>query len=180
MGIKEYYGLVPAHFSVNVSLLQQYLQSPDASLGDLVGQIAAPYGPSAAPALLEAWEWTVSAMEAFPWNASWALRRIFEHPNGEWQDVPRASWFTPSWQANRRGFYMVTDRADQHPWLKEDVGLRAVRASGLFERAADRLETAARLAVKNTIDVQYQLREVRLAAQVSQRFGEQMLANRAA
>ena len=118
------------------------------------------------------------AMEAFPWNASWLLRRIFEHPDGEWQDVPRASWFTPSWQANRRGFYMVTDRTDQHPWLKEDVGLRAVRAGKLFDQAAALLEKAAGFEL-NGADVNLQLREVSRAAQVAKRFGAQLLAHRA-
>ena len=62
------------------------------------------YDPQAARLLLDARERIAQAMESFPWNASWAAQRIFEHSQGEWQDVPRASWVTPSWQANRRGF----------------------------------------------------------------------------
>jgi hypothetical protein len=178
VGVKEYYGLVPAHFSVNTAIFKAYLHSPESSLEEQIEKIGAGYGPQACEDLIEAWEETAQAMELFPWNASWLLRRIFEHPDGEWNDVPRASWFTPSWQANRRGFYMITDRTDQHPWLLEDVGLRAVSAAKLFERAAEGLAIAAQVTLKAD-DVLLQLREVRLAAQVAKRFGEQLLAHRA-
>ena len=179
VGIKEYYGLVPAHFSVNVALLRAYLASPDTPLDDLLGPLAGGPGPQAA-ALLQAWEWTAQAMESFPWNASWALRRMFEHPDQEWPAVPGASWLTPSWQANRRGFYMVTDLEHQHPWLKEDVALRALHSARLFEKAAASLDASSRF--DQTVlpgDLALQLREVRTAGQAAHTFGTRLLARRA-
>jgi hypothetical protein len=180
VGIKEYYGMVPAHFSVNVAMLKQYLRNPDWPVEELLSEIAADYGDQASAPLLQAWEWIATAMETFPWNASWALRRIFEKPlSEEWQEVPGASWMTPAWQANRRGFYMVTDLADQHPWLKEDVGLRAVKAAELFEEAAKHLAEAEKVTTRPE-DVRQQRLDVALAAQSARHFGEQLLSHRAA
>lgn len=177
VGVKEYYGFVPAHFSANAGMFRAYLRNPDSSLNDLIASVAQRYAPQAKELLEQAWEETAQAMELFPWNASWLLRRIFEHPDGEWKDVPRASWFTPSWQANRRGFYMITDRTDQHPWLLEDVGLRAGSSAALFEKACGLLEKAYALDEKES-DIGMQLADVRKAAFVAKRFGAQMLANR--
>ena len=179
-GVKEYYGLVPAHFSVNAAIFKAYLHAPETSLDDVLNAAAAPYGDKARSALLAAWETTAQAMELFPWNASWRLRRIFASSLDEaWPDVPRASWATPAWQANRRGFYMVTDDARQHPWLLEDVGLRAHLAAHQFQRAAQLLADAQAAASSNQIDIGYQQREVERAARVAAHLGAEWLAHRA-
>jgi hypothetical protein len=179
VGIKEYYGIVPDHISVNVAMLRKYLGSPARALNEHLDEIAAGYGRQASPALLEAWELTAAAMETFPWNASWALRRLFEKPlTEEYPSIPRASWLTPSWQANRRGFYMVTDLENQHPWLKEDAGLRALSAAKLFDEAARLLAGAEKGAAK-AADIHHQYEDVALAAQGARHFGQQMLDHRA-
>ena len=135
--MKEYYGLVPAHFSVNLDMTRAYLQQPNTPLNALLDLIARQYGAASEP-LLHAWETTATAMEVFPWNASWGLRRIFESPNDRvFAEVPTASWMTLLWQANRCGFYMVTDMQGprQHPWLKEDVAPTGLASGGIIQRS---------------------------------------------
>ena len=181
VGVKEYYGLVPRDFSVNIALFAAYLRTPDVPLQTLLAPVATAYGDEAAPDLLDAWEGTARAMELFPWDASWALRRLFEHPpTDEWAAVPTASWPTPAWQANRRGFYMVTDQGagEQHSWLREDVGLRASMAAGVFARAAASLQRAGGVVAAGHADLQRQERDVRRAAAVAGAFGRGILAHR--
>lgn len=175
-GIKEYYGLVPAHFSVNIALFRAYLRDPHAALEALLEPIAERYGKRASPVLREAWEATAQAMELFPWDASWALRRIFAvSPGQAWPRVPNASWMTPSWQANRRGFYLVTDETDQDPWLREDVGLRAVMAGRAFSRAEALLARAEREAAWGKDDIKQQWHDVQRAERVAGAFGNSLL-----
>lgn len=179
-GVKEYYGLVPAHFSANAALFAAYLRSPNTSLEDLLAPIAAAYGDPAQSLLLQAWEMTAQALELFPWNASWRLRRIFASDAHEtWRDVPRATWSTPAWEANRRGFYMVTDNERQHAWLREDVGLRAQMSARYFQNASKLLAAAADAASTKQVDIGRQRKDVDLAANVSAHFGAELLAHRA-
>lgn len=174
VGVKEYYGLVPAHFSVNTAMFNAYLSHPDAASNVLLEDVAAPYGSAARMMLLDAWEFTAQAMEFFPWDASWALRRIFEKPLPvTLQHVPVASWMTPSWQANRRGFYMVTDEPKQHPWLREDVALRARFAATRFAKAAAALDGAA-IGSALVDDVRKQKAQVDLAARVSRSLADSL------
>jgi hypothetical protein len=176
VGIKEYYGLVPAHLSANMRLLRAYLHLPDALYSTLLDEAAAPYGAPAKGSLLDAWELTAQAMEFFPWDASWALRRLFEQgENVSYERIPNASWTTPSWQANRRGFYMVTDETRRHPWLLEDVALRARFAARRFDEAATLLTEATD---KTTLrdDVRKQADQVRLASRTSTVFAQRLLA----
>jgi hypothetical protein len=167
-GIKEYYGLAPAHFSVNVAMLAAFLKNPDTPLSALLPSLADIYGAAVRGVLLEAWELLAQAMEFFPWDASWALRRIFETKGPvTLQAVPNASWLTPSWQANRRGFYMVTDDKQQHPWLREDVALRAQFAAQRFEQSAALLAQAAEMATERQVDLRRQRDDADLAARTS-------------
>lgn len=179
VGVKEYYGLVPADFSVNIALFAAYLRAPDAALDTLLKPLAVDYGEGVAAHLLEAWEQVARAMELFPWDASWGLRRVFERqPDELWLSVPLASWSTPSWQANRRGFYMVTDETMQHPWLREDVGLRARMAAAAFARAATLMHEAANGARSGQTDLQYQERDVRRASTIADALGRMLLDHR--
>jgi len=177
VGVKEYYGVVPAHASVNLRVFSAYLRHPHTPLQGMLVPLAAWYGQAAVSDLLAAWEATAQAMELFPWDASWALRRVFASPPDQrWWAVPTASWMTPSWQANRRGFYLITDEVEQHPWLREDVGLRAAAAAEAFNRAALSLKRAVDMASAGLADVRRQLEDVRRAEEVASRLGESLLA----
>ncbi len=179
MGVKEYYGQQPAEFSVNADMLKAYLRAPTASAEELLEPIAASYGAEAQRLLLDAWELSAFGTEVFPWNASWHMRQVWHAAlTQEWTEVPHGIWPTPSWQANRRGFYMVIDQPAQHPWLKEDVGLRAHKAAELFERSVALLERAERCAEARRDDLRLQRRDVAHAAAVSRNFGRGLLAHR--
>ncbi len=178
IGVKEYYGQVPAHFSANIALFKAYINSPETPLETMLQPIAEDYGIKAAPILLEAWEKTAQAMELFPWDASWLLRRLFDGTRmGDGKLVTGASWMTPSWQANRRGFYMVTDEKVQHPWLREDVGFRSRIAGRAFGRAAVILERAEMEATNKRDDIRHQREDMQRAAAMSEIYGQRLLEN---
>ncbi|MHB8278754.1 MAG: hypothetical protein ACYDIA_14020, partial [Candidatus Humimicrobiaceae bacterium] len=95
IGIKEYYGFVPAYFSVNIAMFSSYLQSPEEKLYELLEQIVEPYGGGKS-LLLEAWEMVSQGMELFPFNANWWLRGLLaDFKLQEIVKLPTADWETP-------------------------------------------------------------------------------------
>jgi hypothetical protein len=74
---------------------------------------------------------------------------------------------------------MVIDQPMQHPWLKEDVGLRAKKAAELFEQSAALIERAERCASARRDDLRLQRRDVAHAAAVGRNFSRGLLAHRA-
>lgn len=141
VGVKEYYGFSPSVFSVNAAMLKAWMKSPGASLDTLLKEIAAPYGPQAAPLLQQAWEYTAQSVEAYPWDTTYLIGPIGldRHWDGshDWDPVHiiSTSWDTPIWKANRRGNFMLTDEPKAHPWLFEDCGLRLEDAAALGFKA---------------------------------------------
>jgi len=141
VGVKEYYGFSPSVFSVNAAMLKAWMTAPSASLDKLLNEIAAPYGPQAAPLLQQAWEYTAQSVEAYPWDTTYLIGPIGldRHWDGshDWDPVHiiSTSWDTPIWKANRRGNFMLTDEPKAHPWLFEDAGLRLEDAAALGFKA---------------------------------------------
>ena len=157
-GIKEYYGFVPADFSVNTAMFRMYLQSPDMRFDDMLTAIAKAYGEKGA--LKEAWEMAAQGLEIFPYNASWWLRFILSKPETQsWTRIKEADWETPAWKTNRRGYYMVTSEQEQHPWLYEDVSLRAMAAAQRFKKAVKFLDQA-NVRPEMKIDIAMQKRDI--------------------
>ncbi len=109
IGIKEYYGFSPVTFSVNADMLKAWVRSPDASLQQLLQEVAAPYGENAAPTMIEAWEYVAQSVEAYPWDTTYLIgpMGLDRHWDGShnWEpvNIPSATWDTPIWKANRRG-----------------------------------------------------------------------------
>jgi len=140
-GVKEYYGFAPATFSVNTAMLRAWMQSPDATLETLLRQVAAPYGESAAPLMLQAWEWVAQSVEAFPWDVTYMIGQMGldrgrdgSH-NWEPASIINATWDTPIWKANRRANFMLTQDDKAHPWLFEDAALRLEDCAALAFKA---------------------------------------------
>lgn len=180
VGAKEYYGMVPEHFSANIWMYKAFLQSPHSSLPELLATVAALYPEPVRAKLQEAWELTATAMEVFPWNGSWALRKIFDTSvERVWQTIPGACWQTPSWQANRKGFFMVTDQQTISPWMKEDVALRAQQASLLFAEAVEVYAGILGLLSEPNEEIELMAREVTLGQRISAHFGQSLYENRA-
>jgi hypothetical protein len=73
VGVKEYYGFAPSTFSVNAAMLRAWMKSPHAPLDALLREIAAPYGPKAAPLLIQAWEYVAQSVEAYPWDTTYMI-----------------------------------------------------------------------------------------------------------
>ncbi len=148
VGVKEYYGFAPSTFSVNAAMLKAWMKAPNAPLDTLLQEIAAPYGPEAAPILMQAWEYVAQSVEAYPWDTTYLIGPMgLDRPwdgSHDWEPVTIASatWDTPIWKANRRGNFMLTEEPKAHPWLFEDAGLRledsaalGFKAVGLFDQA---------------------------------------------
>jgi hypothetical protein len=114
----------------------------------LLEEIAAPYGPKAAPLMIQAWEYVAQHVEAYPWDTTYmigplGLDRGQDGSHG-WQpaSIINATWDTPIWKANRRANFMLTEENKAHPWLFEDAGLRledsaalAIKAVTLYDQA---------------------------------------------
>ena len=141
-GVKEYYGFASAAFSVNAAMLKAWMADPDATLGNLLERIAAPYG-AAASGMLKAWELVARSVEAYPWDVTYligpmGLERSAPRTHA-WTpaEIPSSTWDTPIWKANRRAHFMLTEEPLTHPWVFEDAALRMEEAARLsFEAAA--------------------------------------------
>jgi len=148
VGVKEYFGFAPSTFSVNAAMLKAWMKSPNATLETLLREIAAPYGPKAAPLLIQAWEYVSQHVQAYPWDVTCLIGQmgLYRHLDSshDWKpaDIPNATWDTPIWKANRRANFMLTEDDKAHPWLFEDAGLRledsaalGFKAVGLYDQA---------------------------------------------
>jgi len=141
VGVKEYYGFSPVTFSVNAAMLKAWMKAPGATLDSLLGEVVAPYGANARPALLQAWEYTAQSVEAFPWDTTYMIGPMgLDRPwdgSHDWDPVriTSATWDTPIWKANRRANFMLTEEHKAHPWLFEDAGLRLEDSAALGFKA---------------------------------------------
>ncbi len=148
VGVKEYYGFAPSTFSVNAAMLKAWMKQPDAPIETLLREIAAPYGPTAAPLMIQAWDYVAQHVQAYPWDVTYLIGPLGldRHWDGshDWEpvDIPNATWDTPIWKANRRANFMLTQDQKAHPWLFEDAGLRledsaalAFKAVGFYDQA---------------------------------------------
>jgi hypothetical protein len=165
VGVKEYYGFAPSTFSVNAAMLQAWMKSPQAPLEKLLRQIAAPYGPKAAPLLIQAWELTAQSVEAFPWDTTYMIGPMGLDRNRDgshaWEpaSILNATWDTPIWKANRRANFMLTQDNKAHPWLFEDAALRLEDCAVLSLQAVAYYDRAAQAAGSRQEDIRTQ-REV--------------------
>jgi len=146
-GLKEYYGLLPERMDADTNLQATllFLREPTLSGDDALRRLAAPYGP-AAEAVADAWRLASEGMERYPWDCSWMGRQIgrarTDHALAAAILKPMLCP-TPSWQSTRGTVYMRTEDTEAHPWMLEDVGLRAQQAADLFCAASLRIDQAA-------------------------------------
>ena len=161
VGIKEYFGFAPQHFSVNAAMVKACIENPDASLDELLKIVAAPYGKKAAPHMMDAWEKVARGLEAMPWNASpGTLHGVSRNGDGShpWEQpvMPGATWETPSWKTNRRANFMLTDESRAHPWVFEDIGLRLEDGGDLLFEAVDAYDKAIAAGSEKLDDIRAQ------------------------
>ena len=162
IGIKEYYGFSPTTFSVNAAMLQAWIKAPGAPLAALLQEVAAPYGPKAAPILIQAWEYVAQSVEAFPWDTTYLIgpMGLDQGRDGahDWEPVsiPNSTWDTPIWKANRRANFMLTQDHKAHPWLFEDAGLRLEDSAALGFKAVGFYDQAIAAGGSKTNDMRLQ------------------------
>ncbi len=162
VGVKEYYGFAPSTFSVNAAMLRAWMKSPHASLDTLLNEIAAPYGPKAAPLMIQAWEYVAQSVEAFPWDTTYMIgpMGLDRHHDGShgWEpaSILNATWDTPIWKANRRANFMLTEQNKAHPWLFEDAGLRLEDSAALGLKAVALYDQALKAGGSKTDDIRVQ------------------------
>jgi len=162
VGVKEYYGFAPSTFSVNSAMLKAWMKSPGTPIETLLQEIAAPYGPQAAPLMIQAWEYVAQHVEAYPWDVTYlvgplGLDRPWDGSHG-WQpvDIPNATWDTPIWKANRRANFMLTQDKQAHPWLFEDTAFRLEDSAALGFKAVAFFDQAIAAGRDKTDDIRMQ------------------------
>lgn len=164
VGVKEYFGFAPSTFSVNCAMLKAWMRSPDAKLETLLQEIAEPYGKTAAPLMIEAWEYVAQSVEAFPWDTTYLIGPMGldrgSDGSHDWKPatISSGTWDTPIWQTNRRGNFMLTDEPKAHPWVFEDAGLRLEDSAALAFKAANLFEKAIAAGGERTDDIRNQMR----------------------
>jgi hypothetical protein len=150
VGIKEYFGTVAEHISVNELAWRFFLHRPKAGDADILLPLAAEFGDEAAPGLPAAWEEAARAVEVYPWDVSWRLRHYnsvrYDQQLGQgyWSRSFTASlptpWTTPSWESSRGAAYIVSlATAVVTPRLIEETGQRLERCVGHLDRAISHL-----------------------------------------
>ena len=162
VGVKEYYGFAPSTFSVNAAMLKAWMKSPNAPLDVLLREIASPYGPKAAPLLMQAREYVAQSVEAYPWDTTYmigplGLDRGQDGSHG-WEpaSILNATWDTPIWKANRRANFMLTQDQKAHPWLFEDAGLRLEDCAALAFKAVAAYDQAIKEGGAKNDDIRMQ------------------------
>jgi hypothetical protein len=146
VGIKEYFGTVAEHISVNERAWGECLRRPEASCDDILATLAADFGDEGGACLPAAWEEAARAIEVFPWDVSWRLRHYnsvrYDQAVGQgyWARSFTASlptpWTTPSWESSRGSAYIVSlTTAVVTPWLLRETGMRLERCVEHLDRA---------------------------------------------
>jgi hypothetical protein len=159
VGVKEYYGFAPSTYSVNYAMLKAWMKNPNASVDELLNQIATPYGKKTAPLMIKAWEYVAQAVEAFPWDVTYLIGPmgldLGEKGEHGWDYVKiiNTTWDTPIWESNRRANFMLTDSKTAHPWIFEDTGLRLEDAAVLNLKAVDFYNQAIAQNENNVADI---------------------------
>jgi hypothetical protein len=136
-GIKEYYGLAPQKEDPNLRMTALFFSNPEISEGEAVRRLAESYGPAAAE-VSAFWEQCSLAMEMFPWDASWCMRRLGASSPAHSLSAAILrgyQWQTPSWRANREGAFMSNTTRPPHPWMAEDVQIRCQMAAEKWSSA---------------------------------------------
>jgi hypothetical protein len=137
VGIKEYYGVDPSVPDLNLASLRTRLQNPALSTEQLLERITVRFGALQAD-ILPYLEAIASALEVYPWDASWFARRAgtasIDHG---WSaaTVQGADFNTPAWKSTRHAHFMRTEPSEPHFWMREDVQLRCQVAADWLDRA---------------------------------------------
>lgn len=140
VGVKEYFGIVPSRFDVNLMAAAAYFSDPDISEPAALESIAKVWN---ARWLVEFWSRASSAYELYPWDSSWFARQLGHSQPGHELSAATvrgtqsnaSAWDTPAWRSTRGSIFMRLTNAEPNSWLLEDVGLRCAAAAAAMEEA---------------------------------------------
>lgn len=140
IGVKEYFGIGPSRFDVNLAAAAAYFADPLVSEPAALESIAAEWD---APWLTEFWTLASTAYELYPWDSSWFARQLGRSQPGHELSAATvrgaqsnaSEWDTPAWRSTRGSTFMRLTNEEPHPWLLEDVGLRFAAAAAAMEDA---------------------------------------------
>lgn len=138
-GLKEYYGLLPDRFDsdFNLQATVLFLEQPNLSEDEMLAHLTAPY-QAAAGTVAEALRLASEGMEFYPWDCSWYGREIGRSVTDHSLNAALLRPMicpTPSWESTRGTIFMRTENTQAHPWMLEDVGLRAAQAVEIWNQA---------------------------------------------
>lgn len=146
--VKEYFGTAMKFFSVNEQMAELAMKSEE-DYDRLINKIASRFTDdiSVREKLIEAWEESSQALLMTPWDISWVFRfSNFQPYDPAWYgkvsfvNSMRTPWKTPSWESNRRSYYMITATAgnmSENAW--KDMDKRMTIALGLCGSAETKL-----------------------------------------
>lgn len=124
VGIKEYYGLSPEREDPNLRMTALFFKNPQIDEAEALRRLAEPYG-EAAENVQEIWRLSSSAMDFFPWEATWFFRCI----------------------GDRSVMHGLDKEFKLQPWPQQVIYPRTVAAdrdpSGMLDDLQQRLEEAA-------------------------------------
>jgi sugar phosphate isomerase/epimerase len=147
-GVKEYYGSIPTRPDANLAMTALFFARPDQTEDEALRRLAEPFGDQAQN-VMAFWRLTSAAMERFPWETSWYIRKIgrCDPQHGMEAAFLRGQQaHTPSWESTRRAIFMKTDNAGPDAWLLEDVQIRCDLAARLLSEALPLGEQVAQAA----------------------------------
>ncbi len=148
-GLKEYFGLLPERIDdANLAATALFLREPELTGTEALARLSADYG-KAAQDVAQAWRLASEAMERHPWDCSWLGREIGRSRTDHALSAAILRPMlcpTPSWQSSRGTVFLRTEDTPAHPWLIEDVGLRAEQAAALGRQAIAAIDRAVSLA----------------------------------
>jgi len=147
-GIKEYYGMAIPFISVNEKAAAAALRGD--SYDNAINALAAGFSKekSKQDALLRAWDFGSHALLTSPWDMSWVFRlsNLQPYSRGWWgkrhfKDTMKTPWKTPSWESNRRSYYLIVDGENNlTPHMWRDFDKRIALSLDYAEQAMKLLE----------------------------------------
>lgn len=136
-GIKEYYGLLPDRYDMNLEMAALALNQPEQTCEQLMQELMRPFG-GCGDQIRQVVTLFSDAMNLFPWQVSWMMRKLGRATENHSMDGAMLRGYccsSPSWDSTRSERYMKTEDSQPHPWMLEDVELRLRMAVGKIEEA---------------------------------------------
>lgn len=151
-GIKEYFGTAVPYLSVNEKMTALALSNDDGYEENVLKLAGRHFKDKAKKdALIKAWSLSSQSLLMAPWDMSWVLRFSNLQPYDRayygkvhFKDAMKTPWVTPSWQSNRRSYYLIVDNENNlTPHMWRDFDKRMESSVDYAEQARTIIESLA-------------------------------------